>query len=427
MRLRLLVFSVSMAVSVPALAYTNVMPTGSGPVSAGEALSLIAQANSADGPDLEQRIRSINQSYGTQKTFSSGAMTAGQAVGDSAAATAGQHYDTATGQSMAGAANHRQGDEATDVAPAAQSSADSMNGPIANHEAQGNAYEQDASNAENYVCTATNKQGQCTAGYWNCNSTCQEYRALAQQQFRLAGIDQQQQSAMQSQANGLSAQGVSQKAAHVKLDGEANQNKNTAYNGNVQGSAQTGALQQQGQAQIEQDAKTSTDQELARIRASMKVPGENLPYHLPNIPAQSANTLTAQVKAQIDALQAKATRLADTAMQESKAAGEAYRQYKAYLAAEQQAEQQAATDAANAASAPTPSSRAAWASAAAAMRAKAAQDAQDAAHQHAIYTQQKHLAETHTDQSKALAQQEVAVAKSDVENTATAQIQSYLH
>lgn len=399
----------------------------SSPVTQADALADIAKVNAADGQELRQIIRSVNTEYGTRQHFTSSAMNAAQATGDAAAQAAGNQYDAAMQQSLSGAADHRQGDEASAVAPAAQAAGNSESGPIANHNALGNAYEQDASNAENYVCTATNKKGQCTAGYWNCNSVCEAYRADAQQQFQLAATDRQQQSQMYAQSSALQAQGDQQQSKGKQLDGEASANENSAYNGNVNGSEQAGELEQQGQTLIVQNAKTSMDNELTNIRRSLKVANENVPYTLPDIPAQSAATLTAAVRSQVNALQAKATQLADTAMQESKAAGEAYRQWKAYLQAEKQAQQQARQDEAKAAAAPTASSRAAWASAAAAMNAKAQQDARDAAQQKSIYHQQKQLAKTHTEASEQLAAQEVQVAKGAVENAASQQIAPYLH
>lgn len=417
--------SVLLAAMAAALLSTSVIAGDT--VTYSQALADIQAVNAQDGAALQKQIQAINQTYGTAQTFSSSAMNAGRQVGDAAAQAAGNQYDTATQDSMAGAAKHRQGNEAQDVAPAAHAAGNSLSGPIASHTAQGHTYEQDANNAENYVCTATNKKGQCTAGYWNCNGTCQEYRALAQQQFHLAAEDQGQQSALYGQSSQLHSQGSQQLQQHVTLDNAAQANENGAYNTNLQGSEQAGELEQQGQAQIVQQAKTDTDRELANIRKSLFVPNEDLPYTLPDIPAQSANTLTASVQSQVNRLQVQATQLADTAMSESQAAAEAYRQEQAYLQAEAQAKQQAQQDEANAASAPTPSSRAAWASAAAVMRAKAANDAAQAQQQKSVYEQQKQLAEQHTQQSEQLAMQETQIAKGAVESKASQQIVPYLH
>jgi hypothetical protein len=396
------------------------------PVTQADALADIARVNAADGQKLRQIIRNVNAEYGTQQRFTSGAITAAQATGDAAAQAAGIQYDTATQQSLDGAAKHRQGNESKAVAPAAQASANSMSGPIARHEEQGQQYEQDASNAENYVCTSTNKKGQCTGGYWNCNGTCQYYRGLARHQFHLASIDQSQQSDMAAQASRLQQQGSQQLRQHAILDGEAKSNESGAYSTNVDGAQQAGTLEQEGQAQIVQQARTGMDEELARMRASIGVSGEDVPYQLPSIPVQSARALTAPVRTEVDQLQAKATQLADTAMQESKAAAEAYRQYRGYLQAESQAKEQAAQDEANAAAAPTPSSRAAWAAAAAAMQSKARDDAQKAKEQHAIYQKDKQAAKKHTQMSEQIAQKEVQVANGATEQKARQQIQPYL-
>lgn len=390
------------------------------------ALAQIQAVNAQDGAALQQRIQQINQQYGTAQTFSSSAMNAGQQVGDAAAQAAGAQYGTAAQQSMAGAANHREGDESQAVAPAAQSAGTSLNGPIASHEAAGNAYEQDASNAENYVCSSTNSAGQCTAGYWNCDSACQSYRALAQRQFALASEDSGQQSAMDGQTSQLQAQGAQQQQQHTTLNNEAQTNATGAYNTNLAGSEAAGALEQQGQAQIVQQAQSGIDQEPANILASMGVPGENQPYTLPAIPTLSAGALTASAQSQVNQLQTQATQLADTAMSETQAAAEAYRQWQAYLQAEQQAQAQARQDEANAASAPTPESRAAWASAAAAMQSEAQSDAQKAAAQQAIYQQQRQLAQANTEQSESVASEEAQVADGAVENAASQQIAPYL-
>jgi hypothetical protein len=418
MKIRMVVAALTMVLVSHAWASTAVTQA--------DALADIAKVNAADGQELQQIIRSVNTGYGTQQHFASSAMNAAQETGDAAAQAAGSQYDTAIQQSLAGAANHRQGDEANAVAPAARAAANSMDGPIANHEAQGNTDEQDAANAENYVCTATNKKGQCTAGYWNCNSVCQEYRSLAQQQYRLAGIDEGQQSAMAAQASQLQQQGAQQLQAHTVLDGKAETNEHGGYDTNVQGSEQSAMLEQEGQEQIVQQAKTGMDAELARMRAAMGLPSENLPYGLPSIPTQSARALIAPVRAEVDQLQAKATQLADTAMQESKAAAEAYRQYRGYLQSESQAKAQAAQDEAKAAAAPTPSSRAAWASAAAAMRAKASADAQKAMEQYAVYEKDRQAANRHTQMSESIAQQEAQVGNDAVEQNAKKQIQPYM-
>ena len=388
------------------------------PVTRADALADIAKVNAADGQKLRQVIRNANTEYGTQQRFTSGAINAAQATGDAAAQAAGSQYDTAIQQSLDGAAQHRQGNESKAVAPAAQASANSMSGPIARHEEQGQQYEQDASNAENYVCTSTNKKGQCTGGYWNCNGTCQYYRGLAQHQFQLASIDQSQQSDMAAQASQLQQQGSQQLRKHAILDGQAKSNETGAYSTNVDGSQQAGTLDQEGQAQIVQQARTDMDEELARMRSSVGISGEDVPYRLPSIPVQSARALTAPVRTEVDQLQAKATQLADTAMQESKAAAQAYRQYRGYLQAESQAKEQAAQDEANAAAAPTPSSRAAWAA--------ARDDAQKAKEQHAIYQKEKQAAKQHTQMSEQIAQKEAQVASGAIEQKAQQQIQPYL-
>ena len=383
------------AISLPAWADNGTIlpPPGTKTITQAEALADIAK---------------VNQFYHTQTNFRSSDNTAAQQTGDVAAQAAGQQYDRATTDSLNAATDHRNGNEARAVAPAAQSSANSMNGPIARHEAQGQQYEQDASNAENYVCTATNKKGQCTAGYWNCNSTCQYYRGLAQHQFHIASIDQGQQSAMQGQANQLQALSKKDAQLHVQNNAKAQYHHGNGNRIDVQGGADAGAYQLRAAVAAQSWGKQTIDNETQRIIDTLHAPESPQPYTLPKIPAPS----TAQLQASAQGAQQladRATALANIAMGESRKAAEAYRQMQAYQNAEKQAQQQAATDAANAASAPTPSSRAAWASAAAAMRAQAAADARKAAAQKTIYEAQKKAAEQHALASESPAQQSAQI------------------
>jgi len=375
----------------------------------------------------EQYIQNLNRYYQTPHDFQpSSADQSNLNRADQDAQAAGQQYDQAVTNSRNAAIQHRQSDASTAESSAAGQAASSMAGPIANHEAMGNQYDQDAANAEVPVCGSTNKKGQCTSWYDVCESTCQYYQGLANQQFQLAAEDRGQQSAMQGQSQSLNGQARQQQARHVTDNAQANAQRQGGNAIDQQGGSLAASTQAQENAEATDWGKRQAQAEVRRIQARMRVPAEQTPYTLPTIPTLSANTLIGPVKAEVEADQAKANTDARNAMRYSHQAALDYRQYQAYLRAEAQAKAQARQDEANAASAPTPSSRAAWSAAAARMMSKANADAQSAAAEKARYMANRREAEKLTQTADAIAAQAGQLATRSVEKAANSQIQPYL-